>query len=73
MTNTSDLITIDEAVAKYGHARAWWFDRIKRGDLTAYDIVGRRETFVSEREIVEMLRPKPRKAGETAHNEMDAG
>jgi hypothetical protein len=61
MTNESDLITIDEAITKYGHARAWWFERIRKGDLTAYDILGRRETFVSEREIREMLRPRPRR------------
>lgn len=64
MPNRSDLLTIDEAIAKYGHSRAWWFERIKKGDLVAYDIVGRRETFVSEQEIVEMLRPKPRRSDE---------
>lgn len=60
MPNASDLITIDEASAKHGHARAWWFDKIKRGDLVAYDIAGRRETFVSEAEIAKLLQPKPR-------------
>jgi len=64
MPNRSDLLAIDEAIAKYGHSRAWWFDRIKKGDLVAYDIVGRRETFVSEQEIAEMLRPKPRRPEE---------
>jgi hypothetical protein len=61
MAHKSDLLTVDEAIAKYGHSRAWWFDRIKKGDLVAYDILGRRETFVSEREIEEMLRPRPRR------------
>jgi hypothetical protein len=73
MTTKSDLVTIDEAVTKYGHSRAWWFDRIKKGDLIAYDIVGRRETFLKEEEIVEMLRPKPRKIGQAGQSEQDAG
>jgi hypothetical protein len=73
MANGSDLLTIDEAIVKYGHSRAWWFDRIKKGDLTAYDIVGRRETFISDREIAEMLRPKPRRPGDTGRDSQDVG
>ena len=70
MPDAADLITVDEAIAEYGHSRAWWFERIKKGDLIAYDILGRRETFVSKAEIAKMFEPKPRKP---AQQQEDAG
>lgn len=70
MVREQDLITVDEAIARYGHSRAWWFDRIKKGDIVAYDIVGRRETFLDPLEIAVMFQPKPRKP---AQQQEDAG
>ena len=65
MPTRADLITVDEAMRQFGHNRNWWFDRIREGDLIAYDIPGERATFLERAAVEKFLQPRPRPVKKT--------
>lgn len=57
--DTSDLITLADAMATYGHTRGWWFERRDSGQLQAFYIPGDRKLYFSRKGIEAYLTPKP--------------
>jgi hypothetical protein len=62
VTIPEGFISIDEAVARFGRTRAWWYKQVADGLITGYDIPGYRGTYlrVEEAEAHIQPRPKPR-------------
>ncbi len=52
---------IEDAVAKWGHYRNWWYERVREGDLQGYQIPATRGTFLLNDEVEEYLKPRPMK------------
>lgn len=50
---------IEDATEKWGRNRAWWYDRVREGDLPGYKIPGLRGTFLRDAEVVDYLKPRP--------------
>lgn len=48
---------IEEATAKWGRNRAWWYDRVRDGDLPGYKVPGQRGTYLRDTEVAEYLKP----------------
>lgn len=60
MVSRDELMSINEAVEQYGHSKPWWFDQIKAGRLTVYDVPGDRQSFLSRKEVAAFMEPKAR-------------
>lgn len=54
---------IEDAVAKWGRNRSWWYTEVREGRLTGYDIPGLRGTYLRDDEVVAHLAPKPKESG----------
>ena len=58
---------IEDATAKWGHHRTWWYDRVKEGPenggLTGYKVPGNRGTYLRDDEVIAWLAPKPKEYG----------
>jgi hypothetical protein len=53
-------INVDEAAAKYGRNRTWWYRQLAEGNITGYEIPGIRGTFLRTTEIEAFLQPRPK-------------
>jgi hypothetical protein len=61
MPNRSDLITLAEAIATYGHTSNWWYEQARAGHLTMYALPGDRNTYLSRSEVARYLNtPQPK-------------
>ena len=50
---------IDEAQAKWGRYRNWWYEQVREGRLTGYKIPGERVTYLRDEEVEAYLKPQP--------------
>jgi len=59
---------IEDATAKWGHHRTWWYDRVKEGDLPGYKVPGMRGTFLLNDQVEEYLKPRQIERDSAAQN-----
>ena len=55
----ADYISVAEAAEQYKTTRTYWYDQIKAGKITGYELPGRRGTFLKQSEIKEFWKPRP--------------
>ena len=53
-------LNIEDATAKYGRNRNWWYTQVREGNLTGYEIPGFRGTYVRTEEIEKLIMPRPK-------------
>lgn len=51
---------IEDAVEKWGKYRTWWYEQVREGRLTGYDIPGERGTFLRDEEAAPLAEPRPK-------------
>lgn len=64
----SEYISLADAAAQYKVTRTYWYDMVKAGRITAYELPGRRGTFFLRADLAEFWKPRPKeiKQDETA-------
>jgi hypothetical protein len=50
---------VEDAVAKWGRYRNWWYEQVREGHLPGYTIPGLRGTFLRDEEVEPFLKPRP--------------
>lgn len=56
----AEYISIAEAAEQYKVTRTYWYDQIKAGKLTGYELPGRRGTYLLRKDIEEFWKPRPK-------------
>lgn len=54
---------IEDATARWGHHRTWWYDRVKEGDIPGFKFPGQRGTFLRDSDVETYLNTPQPKAG----------
>ena len=55
-----EYISLPDAAAQYKVTRTYWYDQIKQGRITAYELPGRRGTFLKRADLVAFWKPRPK-------------
>lgn len=63
---------IEDATARWGRYRNWWYAEVREGRITGYDIPGLRGTYLRDEEVAAYLAPKP-KGSDTSDDSSQAG
>lgn len=63
-TPPTDLMSLDDVIATWGHARSWWYTQINAGQLTVYKAPGDRTPWLSRAAVETFLQPRPKAPGE---------
>ncbi len=58
MPATDGFLSIDEAVAKWGRSRAWWYGEVSSGRLTGYTIPGVKGTYLRVEDAEAHIKPR---------------
>jgi hypothetical protein len=61
--STEGYTHIEEAVAKWGRYRSWWYAEVKEGRLHGYTIAGLRGTYLRDEEVTAHLAPRLKESG----------
>lgn len=59
---------IEDAAAKWGRYRDWWYARVRDGEIQGYKIPGLRGTFLDDAQVAQFLKPRPVERGHAAQN-----
>lgn len=71
MPQRAELMTVQEAIAEYGHTREWWYKQMDDKDLgkpglTRYSMPGERGWLLSRSDVARFLEPQEGKGAQTA-------
>lgn len=56
----ADYISVADAAEQYKVTRTYWYDQIKAGKITGYELPGRRGTFLLRKDIEAFWKPRPK-------------
>lgn len=54
---------LEDAPAKWGRTRVWWYGEVREGHLIGYEIPGLRGTYLRDEEVAAYLAPRPKESG----------
>jgi len=56
----AEYISVADAAERYKTTRTYWYDQIKAGKITGYELPGRRGTFLLRADLEDFWRPRPK-------------
>ena len=59
---------IEEAVARWGRNRAWWYEQVREGAVQGYKFPGLRGTYLRDDQVAAFLKARPVNRGDAAQN-----
>lgn len=54
-----EYISIADAATQYKVARTFWYDAVKNGKITGYELPGRRGTYLKRADVEAFWQPRP--------------
>lgn len=61
MAKQNVYITVAQATEMYGHPKAWWYNRIRSGEIPAYEVGGDKITKLRQSEVEDYIHKPARR------------